>query len=156
MAELEGRAAIVANAARDVPAPDDGEGEQGDLLGLPTPDGMEPSRGPGRPPGRRNRRTEERANYLLSRYPSPLEGLAQIAAMPVAELAKRLGCTPLEALQEQRLSRIALAPYVHARMPVAISTDKPLVHLTIGSLLAPGESEVIQGLIDAPDDGLAQ
>ena len=86
----------------------------------------------GRPKGARNRRTVEMANYLLSRYRSPLELFAQIVATPTAELAAALGCTVLEALQEQRLNAIALAPFIHQKQPVAVDlTNKREIHITI-------------------------
>jgi hypothetical protein len=89
-------------------------------------------RGPGRPPGARNRRTLEMANYLLSRYASPLEILAQIATARVDDLKRDIGCTRLEALQEKRLAALALLPYVHQKMPVAVDvTNRNVVHLNI-------------------------
>lgn len=94
----------------------------------------------GRPAGARNRRTVEMANYLLSRYRSPLEGLAQIAEMDVDLLAKTIGCSKMEALQEQRLCRIALLPYLHSKMPFAVDiTNHKIIHLHIGDV-APGDA----------------
>jgi hypothetical protein len=86
----------------------------------------------GRTPGVRNRRTLEMANFLLRRYASPLEILAQIAVARVDELSASIGCTKLEALQEKRLAAIALVPYLHQKMPVAVDvTNTKVVHLTI-------------------------
>jgi hypothetical protein len=117
------------------------EPEQLDLLGLPvraTVDGA--PRGPGRPPGARNRRTVEFAKFLLSRYASPLEVLAQLAVSPAGELARSLGCTPLEALQEKRHAAIALAPFLHERQPIAVNlTDRKVVYLHIEVGEKPGE-----------------
>ena len=96
--------------ALDVPAPGTnggnghgGEPEQLDLLGLPkirTAEGTEVTprpRGPGRPPGAANKLTVAWREYLLRRYPSPLEGLVAMGAMGVDELARSLHCSPLEA-----------------------------------------------------------
>jgi hypothetical protein len=44
-------------------------------------------RGPGRPPGARNRRTERSAAFLLSRHRDPREILLEIAEANVADLA---------------------------------------------------------------------
>lgn len=111
------------------------EPEQLDLLGLPvTPaaQALAEKRGPGRPPGARNKRTEAWAEYLLARYGSPLEVLMQIANMPIVELVAGLGCSALEALQEKRHAAIALAPYIHQRQAVAVDlTGAPAINLTI-------------------------
>lgn len=107
-----------------------------DLLGLPKPSAGEKQetehRGRGRAPGSRNKRTIEWTEYLLSRYASPLEVLAQIATMPVKDLVASLRCTKLEALQEKRFAAIALLPYLHAKQPVAIDiTKRQVVNLNI-------------------------
>lgn len=116
----------------------------------------------GRQAGTRNRRTLEWANYLLSRYTSPLEVLAQIGAMPTAVLAASAGCTTLEALQERRLAAIALAPYVHQKQAIAVDlTDRKVVHLTISldgddKAGAGDDSEILDLLVTpqkpVPDD----
>jgi len=105
-----------------------------------------PKRGPqvreirakiGRPAGARNKRTVEFAEYLLSRYTSPAEGLAQIANMSIEELVAATGCTRLEALQEKRLAAIPLLPYLHSKMPVSIDiTNRKLIYLHIGAELS--------------------
>jgi hypothetical protein len=75
-----------------------------DLLGLPTfrtSDGREvvPSpRGPGRPAGSSNVLTRWWREYLLSNYPSPLEGLVATAALGVADLSKSLRFSALKAM----------------------------------------------------------
>ncbi len=109
--------------------------ELDDLLGLPETTAvvsLREKRGPGRPPGAPNRRTVEMAQFLLKRYASPLEVLAQIATARVDELSQSLGCDKLEALQEKRLAAIALLPYVHQKQPVALDvTNRNVVHLNI-------------------------
>ena len=139
--------------------------EQSDLLGMrDMPREFGPSRGRGRPAGSRNRRTAEWAGYLLQRYASPLEVLAQMATAPVAELATKLGCSPLEAMMEKRHAATALLPYLHQRMPLAVDlTNHRVVTLTIVD--APLEqaddmaSEILQvvqdqGFSELPDDAV--
>lgn len=75
---------------------------------------------PGRPPGARNKRTEEWASYILARYRSPLIGLAEIVATPIPELAKALKCSTIDAATFWRQCSDSLAPYLHQRMPQAI------------------------------------
>lgn len=118
-------------------AEEEPESAQLELLGAPITKEViemreEERRGPGRPKGSANKRTTELAAYLLSRYTSPIEVLAQIATAHVGQLAKSINCTKLEALQEKRLAAIALAPYLHAKMPVAVDlTNHKMIHLTI-------------------------
>ncbi len=132
MAELTGRAAVLAEL-EPTAEPPGGDVEQLDMLGLPQV-GVTPEvwSGRGRPPGRRNKRTEAWAEYLLSRYGSPLEVLAQIMTAPAASLARQLGCSAVEALAEKRLAAIALMPYVHQRQPLAVDlTERKTLTLTI-------------------------
>lgn len=86
----------------------------------------------GRPPGSRNRRTQEIVDYLTSKYPLPLEGLLRMAAMSIEEIVAELGCTKLEAQQEKRQAWIATLPYIHQRQAIAVDvTNHKMVHLTI-------------------------
>lgn len=127
--------ALEAEPARSLP----GSGEQLELGAEPLPDllGMRQvvgadRRGPGRPAGARNKRTEAWTDYLLSRYSSPLEGLLQLATMGVEDLVTAIGCTRLEALQEKRQAMIAALPYLHQRQAIAVDlTKRSVVHLTI-------------------------
>lgn len=137
-------AAKIANDAR--PLEVGGDCEQIDMLGalgLPINKRVAALRAkrtglPGRPVGSPNKRTVEMANYLLSKYKSPLETLAQIAATPIAELAASLGCTMLEAVQEIRLAAIALKDHIHSKMPVAVDvTNTKIIYLTITEEVAP-------------------
>lgn len=129
-------AALAAVAQGEAPGDD---GEQLDLLGLPlSVAGIEAvaaigqRRGPGRPLGSRNKRTVDWTDFLLSRYGSPLEVLAQIATRSVAELQRQLRCSALEAFQEKRHAAVALLPYLHQRQAVAVDvTNRQVVHLTI-------------------------
>lgn len=112
--------------------PDLVEREAAQLSLLPTPaaaadaaagDDEARRSGPGRPPGSRNRRTEEWVDFLLRRYSSPLIGLAETYSRPVEVLAAELGCTKLEAFRIQQQAREAIAPYLHQKLPQAISID---------------------------------
>lgn len=126
--------------------------EQAELLPLaPAGEGVEAQRRVeksgkvGRPRGAVNRKTQEWADYLLSRYPSPLQGLAEIYSRPVKDLARELGfevdgkrtAKPeqlLELLKVQISAADKLAPYLHSKMPVAIDTgDQSLFQLTINA-----------------------
>jgi hypothetical protein len=89
-------------------------------------------RGPGRPPGARNRRTERTAAFLLARHRHPIEVLLEIAEANVADLAGFLNCTMMEAAQEKRLAASAVLPYLASRMPLEIDlSKKSVVYLTI-------------------------
>ena len=73
--------------------------------------------GPGRPPGVRNRRTEEWINYLLSKYTSPVEVMLRVANMGVEDLRGALSCSAAEALEIILKAANYSAPFVHARSP---------------------------------------
>lgn len=120
-------------------AQDGGPGGQGEQLALLPLDRVEGTaatrRGAGRPPGAKNKRTEEWTDWLLSNYRSPLEGLAQACSMSVRDLAELLSCKPLEAYKLQIEAAKALAPYLHQKQAVAVDLkSKNLVQLVIGEL----------------------
>jgi len=71
--------------------------------------------GKGRPPGRRNRRTEEWLEYF-SKYPSPIELLLRTAAAPLDEFSRVLGCSKHEAIKLQIAAATAAAPFLHPRL----------------------------------------
>jgi hypothetical protein len=110
--------------------PDEDGAEQLDLLPLSQPDsgkdaqkkGIQ-SKGPGRPPGARNKSTEAWQQYLLSKYPSPVEGLMATYSRPVADLARELGCSRYRAFQIQQKAMETVAPYVHKKQPMAIENN---------------------------------
>ena len=137
-------------------------------LGLPVPTRAveaRVARGPGRPPGSRNKRAEDAAREVIERLGDPLVMLAAIAMTPVADLMA-VGLSVAEALTEKRLSAQAVLPYLHQRKPLAVNVDgRQVVHLTIGGL-APGPSEgvaidvaecvEIQAVSDVADGEVAQ
>lgn len=94
------------------------EEEQLDLLGFPpTKDGRPilPRRN-GRPPGKRSYRTQEWIDYLLTKYPSPLEGLLAIANLGIEELAQGAKCSLLEALDRKIKCLSEAAPFLHSKL----------------------------------------
>ncbi len=133
----DGLATAVEVARRLADPPEDPGAEQGDLFGaLPVdPDGAgdaappEPGRR-GRPPGARNRSTDDWTRFLLTRYRSPLLGLAEIAQATPRQLQVALGGKPsdsnpdgaslAECLRIILTASQALAPYLHQKQPTAI------------------------------------
>jgi hypothetical protein len=111
-------------------------------------------RGPGRPPGSRNRRTERTVAFLLSRHRDPREVLIEIAEANVADLAALLGCSLFEAAQEKRLAAAAVLPYVAARLTPEVVDNRQVIHLTInggGDFSAAGDRGAV-ALVLSPDD----
>lgn len=112
------------------------EVQQGSLFGADPaePDGigeLAPApRGRGRPPGSRNKSTEDWSRFLLTRYRSPLIGLAEIAQATPAALQQELGGAPdsegkggvtlPECLRIIMSAQQALAPYLHQKQPTAL------------------------------------
>ena len=103
-----------------------------DQLGLPKRQEVREKRGPGRPPGARNKRTESLAAQVERLFGNPVLRAAALATMPIDEMVQQLGINALEAVQEQRLWLAMLLPYVAARMPVS---DKVTVMNPDGSAL---------------------
>lgn len=135
------------------PVPGAVDGEQLALLPLPLCQGEQkpagansgsPHRGAGRPPGAKNKSTEIWTEFLLSRYSSPLMGLAEIYSRSIADLARELGFITetrvlkpeqaLELLKLQVSCMEKLAPYVHKKQPMAIDTGEGgLIQLVINT-----------------------
>ncbi|HEY1430799.1 MAG TPA: hypothetical protein VGF39_04105 [Stellaceae bacterium] len=86
-------------------------------------------RGPGRPVGARNKRTDEAARFYKSRFGDPLARGVEISALPILapgvlpELAKVLGCDRFEAARWWSGVYAATMPYCHQRL--ATLTVKP-------------------------------
>lgn len=80
-------------------------------------------RGPGRPPGARNKSTDDWVDFIRARYRSPLEMLAETFSRSVVDLSKELGCTKKDAFALQLQAAKELAPYLHQKMPQAVTVD---------------------------------
>lgn len=81
-------------------------------------------RGPGRPKGARNKRTQHTLEYLQSLgYDDPLRGLAEVFTRSPVLLAAELGCTVLEAFDRQQEARKIALPFWHQKLPQAIVID---------------------------------
>ena len=117
-------------------------------------------RGPGRPPGARNKKTEAFREHILSRFKSPLTVLAETYSRPVADLARELGIKKGEAYKMQMDAAEKLAPYLHSKAPIEVTgKDGRAVSLFIGIVPSPngagppgdGAQAIIQGRIIPPD-----
>lgn len=112
-------------------------------------------RGPGRPPGALNRRTQAFRDYVLARGVHPADVLIETYSRPVGDLAKELGCTLLEAHQAQRDAARIILEYTEGKMPVRVDIGaEGGVNLFIGSFAQAAEpakkDEYFQGVtIDA-------
>lgn len=82
------------------------------------------ARGPGRPPGARNRRTLDLIEYMGALgYRMPPLVLAETYSRPVDELAKELDISKGEAFKLQLAAAQALLPYTAQKQPIAIQID---------------------------------
>lgn len=71
----------------------------------------------GRPPGARNKKTEEFVQFVRAIGGDPLIGLAKASATDPLTLAKALGAKPFDVWKLQQELRKALLPYFHAERP---------------------------------------
>lgn len=124
---------------------------------------IEGPRGPGRPAGSPNKRTEAVVEYMLRRYRSPLEALAGIYSRPLgavlADLADALEVMGvrakpswgqvLDVLRLQVAAAKELAPYLHQKQPTAVEVDAK-GSIPIGIFLSP---EAAEGLEHAVSQG---
>ncbi len=139
-------AAIEAIGAGEVPeASAEQQDELFELPDLPLPpaigaDRSTVSRGRGRPKGSANRRTTAWTDYLLARYRSPLEFLAETFARRVEDLARELSCTPAEAFDLQLKAAKELAPFLHQKQPLAVDVTKK----SAGALVIMRPDEAVQ------------
>lgn len=124
--------------------------DQPSLFGAPPadPDGVGElvdagPRGPGRPPGAKNKSTDEWSRYILSRYRSPLIALAEIASATPHRLADELSrhltgdkrVTELQALELIVKAAEKLAPYLHQKQPLALDGGGAgLLQIVIGDV----------------------
>ena len=99
----------------------------------------------GRPPGARNKSTDEWVSYFLGRYRSPLTALAELYSRPLEALVddlqamadkhkswietkdggrwERVAISPLDVLKMQRDAATALLPYIHKKQPLDLQVD---------------------------------
>ena len=124
-------------------------------------------RGPGRPPGSRNKRTDELLDVILASNTHPLLWLAQRWSKTPAQLAADLGVKPtakalLELDGRQQAAAIAALPYMAQKQPVAVDVNAKSVTLimSLGGESAPeadfsGSDEGIT-IIDAVVGGFSQ
>lgn len=111
----------------------------------------------GRPRGSRNRRSEDLARFILSRYAHPLEVLAQTYSRPVEDLAAQLGCEPAAAMALQVRCAAEALPYFESKKPVAVQVDTRMIQLVIAQGEAAGDGlalppwERLAGMIAGPD-----
>lgn len=139
------------------------DGVQADMFEADAPLPMPPAKGVsgpkgGRPPGARNKRTDDWVNYLLGKYRSPLVFLLETFHRTPSELAEQLQLykfhegklqldprtgQPIlatgEAADIQIKAAIAALPYLHQRLPqeLALTGDKRGV-LVLGDLRIEG------------------
>ena len=87
--------------------------------------------------------------------------LAEIYSRPVADLARELGCKPVEAHKLQQDAAAQLLPYLHSKAPIEVTgKDGRAVSLFIGIMAAPeggsqpgdGAKTIIQGRILSPEE----
>lgn len=145
--ETTGLQTAVAEAQADAGLPyDRSPGEQACFFGLSQVEEGKtarelgsPVRGKGRPPGAKNKSTEAWREFILSQFPSPLQGLAHIAFRPLREMADELGAKAptfdqlMECLKVQIACMKELAPYLHSKQPIAIDGgEHGLIQLIIG------------------------
>jgi len=98
-------------------------------------------RGPGRPPGARNRSTRELRTYLLSRGADPLEQSVRWLMHTPESLARELNCTQLEAFDRLQTMRRDALPYLYGKVGLVDDDGKPVPMLFMqigGSSAAPG------------------
>lgn len=109
------------------PTADDGQA-QVELFDLDGPDGasgpvtsvLQERRGPGRPLGSPNKKTEDLRRFLLARFKHPAVALAEIYSIPTDVLARELGMKPGDVLALQIRAAAEVAPYVDSKMPAKI------------------------------------
>ena len=125
-------------------------GEQLALIPEAAPAGDE-ARGPGRPPGAKNRATRQTAEWFLSRFMSPLEGAGKLISAYFQDPAKF--CDENSLNRADALKLVAqlmrdVAPYVHRRQPIALESGGG--GLAMALVLAPPETSD-QDVMDVVD-----
>jgi hypothetical protein len=123
-------------------------------------------RGPGRPLGARNKRTDEASRIYMSRYGDPLARVIEIAGLPILApgvlpaFQKLIGApSRFEAFKQWQVSARDALPYSHTRLatltvkpagspdgepislPWSFAEDEVLEHLELTHNLPPREEE---------------
>jgi len=112
-------------------APEEDGEEQLDLLPDPMA-GLVENEAVSRRVRGRNKRDQELVDvYRRMGYRTPMERWFVLANMPVDELAKALSCKLIEAFDRQQRILEALAPYCHARAPIAVDAGEGVGGLVI-------------------------
>lgn len=117
-------------------------------------------RGPGRPPGARNKRTQDLAAYYLGRYGDPLEGLLALGSgdlrhtlAQMATLARdtglRLargedGLTVMDLMAFKRGCLEAALPYLHAKLAPTNDKGEAVVPILAFGTVAPGADAALR------------
>lgn len=86
---------------------------------------------PGRPPGARNKSTEEWKHLFLTKYRSPLFAAGELYSRPIEQLAADLGLRwealdfdqKVRLLTFQRDTALGVLPFVHSKQPLAVQVD---------------------------------
>lgn len=117
------------DAYREVQTEREREQQQGDLfdddadIATAITAGAVVKRGPGRPPGARNRRTDEMSRWFIARTGrDPLEHAIEVAGLPILApgvlegLAERLGMTRPEAAKFWASCLSTTLPFCHQRL----------------------------------------
>ena len=128
------RAIATSSAASSLPGDEDKRLD--DLLPL----GISPlaPRGPGRPQGAKNRRTDLVASYLVDRFGDPLTAAMATASMPLRDLVRelrevasdvgmKLGATVMDVARFQRDCRNDTLPFIHAKRAPETAKGDPVV-----------------------------
>jgi hypothetical protein len=138
-------------AAAGVGAPEADEVEQADLFGssplaglADDPATLFPQLKRGRPPGARNKSTEEWRAFMHRQYRSPLLFLADLVSLDPKALRDKVmqadrdagvkrEISLMDVLQLQRQAAEALAPYLHRKQPIAIDAGEgqPLPYINM-------------------------
>lgn len=88
-------------------------------------------RGPGRPKGSKNRKTEDWIDYINTNYGNPMVVLAKAMIEPLDQVRRALGGTLAEADKRRRECAEALLPFMHQKLPQAVELDKGIAQLVI-------------------------
>ena len=116
-------------------------GEQLALIPEAAPTGDE-ARGPGRPPGAKNRATRQTAEWFLARFISPLQGAGALITDYFRDPAKfcaENGLDRADALKLVAQLMRDVAPYVHRRQPIALESGGGGVAFAL--VMAPPEAQ---------------